>query len=66
MLIDIALAHYNGSSRALAQALGVSVQAVSQWKGRGRLPELRARQLQEITHGKLRFDRAAYLKRLDA
>ncbi len=42
---------YYGSSKAMAQALGVSPAAVSQW---GEYPpELRQHQIQNITHGKL-------------
>jgi DNA-binding transcriptional regulator YdaS (Cro superfamily) len=38
-----------GGAEALAEALGVSQQAVSQWKAHGYVPPRRARQITELT-----------------
>jgi predicted transcriptional regulator len=61
MQIDDAVAHYRTATE-LARTLGVTQAAVSQWRSRhgGRIPELYARRLHELTRGKLRFDREAY------
>jgi predicted transcriptional regulator len=61
MQIDDAVSHY-GTATQLAKHLGVTQAAVSMWRLRyaGRLPELYARRLHELTRGKLRFDRKAY------
>ena len=45
----------------LAKKLGVRPSAVSNWRKRGDLvPELAARQLHELTRGRLKFDPEAY------
>ena len=44
---------HNGA--AVAKALGITRVAVNLWPDDGLIPELRARQLHEITNGKLRF-----------
>lgn len=59
MLKTTALAYFKTLS-ALAQALGVTLQAVSQW---GTLvPESSAYKLESITRGKLRVDPKLYAK----
>lgn len=60
MLKKAALDHF-GTQQAIADALDISVAAVSQWKDL--VPPLRAAELQEITHGKLTFDPSAYRDR---
>ena len=57
MLKSDVIAYYESPSR-VAQALGISSAAVSQW--RECVPPLRAAQLQKLTRGKLRFDPADY------
>ncbi len=53
------IAHF-GNSTSTARFLGVSRMCISHW---GEIiPELRARQLAELTHGKLRFVPAMYKK----
>lgn len=43
-----------GSQRALAKALGVSLQAVNQWvNGKRRLPPMRALCIQKLTGGRV-------------
>ena len=48
---------YFGSVTKLADALNLTVGAISQWKAE-QIPELRARQLEDITQGALKFDRS--------
>lgn len=43
-----AVAMFGGSRRRLAEALGITVQAISQWGDR--VPELRAYQIREIVN----------------
>lgn len=59
MTFDTALAHFK-TQRNMANALGIKEQAVGQWKKSGRVPMLRALQLQELTKGKLRIDASVY------
>jgi hypothetical protein len=61
MKIDDAVAHYKTAVR-LAAELGIHSSAVSNWRVRydGKVPELQARRLHELTRGKLRFDRREY------
>lgn len=60
MLKRDALRHF-GTPRLLAEALGISVQAVDQW---GRLvPETSAYKLHVLTSGVLHANPTAYLKR---
>lgn len=47
-----------GTATKTARALRISQAAVSKWPKL--IPELKARQLDEITNGKLRFDPALY------
>lgn len=44
-----------GSYKAAAEAIGLTLGAVSNWKGKGIVPELRAREFDEVTGGKLKF-----------
>jgi predicted transcriptional regulator len=62
MFIDDTLSIYR-SQRELADALQVTAAAVSAWRKRnnGKIPELYARRLHELTRGKLKFDRDQYL-----
>jgi len=55
-----ALQHFSNDPYALAAALGISRQAVEQWGER--VPELSARQLHDLTGGKLKFEPALYRK----
>ena len=48
---------YFGSKSNLAKALSISPASVSGWKEE-QIPELRARQLEEITQDALKFDRS--------
>lgn len=57
MLKKVAIRHF-GTSTALARALGIGKQAVSNW--RVLVPPLQASRLEHITHGELRFDPSAY------
>ena len=47
---------YFGNNRKIAQILGLSDAAITAWGEQ--IPELRARQLEEITQGALKFDRS--------
>lgn len=49
-----------GSQRELARRLGVTEGAVSQWVTAGRIPELRAYQIQVISAGAVVVDPCAY------
>ena len=51
-----AVINYFGSNRKVAQALNISDAAITAWGEQ--IPELRARQLEEITQGALKFDRS--------
>ena len=59
MTYDTALAYYR-TGIAIAKALGIKTQAVYQWKKTGRVPELRARQLQQLSRGKVKVDPRVY------
>jgi DNA-binding transcriptional regulator YiaG len=48
MTLDEALSYFNNSRRELAEALGVSTQAVQYWADEEQIPELRAYQIKEI------------------
>jgi DNA-binding transcriptional regulator YiaG len=48
MTLKEALSHFNNSRRELAEALGVSTQAVQYWADEEQIPELRAYQIKEI------------------
>lgn len=50
--------NYYGTRKAVAAALGITKQAVSQWEAEDSIPPLRQLQLQELTKRKLRADRA--------
>lgn len=62
MRVDDAIKHFKGVT-PLAKRLGVLPSAVTNWRRRynGRMPELYARRVHELTRGKLKFDRSAYL-----
>ncbi len=45
---------------ALAKALGVKRQAIDQWRVKGKIPILRAYQLQKLTNGKVKADLSIY------
>jgi transcriptional repressor of cell division inhibition gene dicB len=57
MLKSDVLAHYK-TNVAVAQALGISEAAVSQWSEL--IPPAKARELSQITEGRLSFDPALY------
>lgn len=46
------LQHFGGTHESLADALGISREAVTMW--RGRIPEQRAYQIEVLSKGKLR------------
>ncbi len=50
------------SYKDAAHAIGVTLGAVSNWKKTGMVPELRAREFEEVTGGKLKFRPEAYRK----
>lgn len=50
-----------GNRRKLAEALGITSQAVSQWAKRGQIPEGMAYKLEVITHGALKVNPADYI-----
>ena len=52
-MINEVIAHF-GSQAALAQALGVTEGAVSQWVSSGVIPSARAVQIERITDGKFK------------
>lgn len=55
MQIQEAIDHFNGIPK-LANALGISYQAVQQWEEKGEIPEGRQYQIQVITKNKLKAD----------
>ena len=59
MLKSDVIAHF-GDLKNIANALGISVSAVSQWGDI--IPEKNAYRLQDITDRKLKFDRSLYQK----
>jgi len=50
-----------GNRRKLAEALGITTQAVSQWVRRGRIPEGIAYKLESITNGALKVNPTDYI-----
>lgn len=50
-----------GNRRKLAEALGITSQAVSQWAKRGQIPEGVAYKLQVITNGALMVNPVDYI-----
>jgi hypothetical protein len=62
MRVDEVIAHFGTATKA-AQQLDITPGAVTNWRSRnrGRVPELWARRLHEMTRGKLKFDRSEYL-----
>jgi hypothetical protein len=61
MRVDEAIAHF-GTATNVARELNLTPGAVTNWRSRnrGKVPELWARRLHEITRGKLKFDRSEY------
>lgn len=49
-----------GSKKAIAEALGISPTAVSQWDEEGLIPPLSAAKLAKRSRGKLKFDPDKY------
>jgi hypothetical protein len=62
MRVDEVIAHFGTATKA-AKQLDITPGAVTNWRSRnrGRVPELWARRLHEMTRGKLKFDRSEYL-----
>ena len=52
MTLTEALSHFNNSRRELAEALGISTQAVQYWVEDDQIPELREYQIKEIIANK--------------
>ena len=52
------LINHFGSQTAIAKAVGTSVQVVSAWKKKNRIPMGRQYEIQILTAGKLRADQA--------
>lgn len=52
MTLTEALSHFNNSRRELAEALGISTQAVQYWAEEDQIPELREYQIKEIIANK--------------
>ena len=52
---------YFGNRRKLAEALGITSQAVSQWAKRGQIPEGMAYKLQVVTGGALKVNPSDYV-----
>jgi DNA-binding transcriptional regulator YdaS (Cro superfamily) len=50
-----------GTRRKLAEALGITSQAVAQWGKRGQIPEGMAYKLQVVTEGALKVNPADYI-----
>lgn len=58
MTLDDALKHYDGSATRLADAIGYTVAAVSNWKDRGGvIPYVAQLHIQEATKGRLKADK---------
>jgi DNA-binding transcriptional regulator YdaS (Cro superfamily) len=53
MKIDNVIRHF-GSQAAAASALAVTQPTISNWKSRGKIPELQQLRIEHITRGKLR------------
>lgn len=62
MRVDEVIAHYGTATKA-AHELELTPAAITNWRSRysGKVPELYARRLHEMTRGKLKFDRSEYL-----
>jgi DNA-binding transcriptional regulator YdaS (Cro superfamily) len=60
MKLEQAEQHF-GNRRKLAEALGITTQAVSQWVRRGRIPEGIAYKLESITNGALKVNPIDYI-----
>jgi DNA-binding transcriptional regulator YdaS (Cro superfamily) len=60
MKLEQAEQHF-GNRRKLAEALGITTQAVSQWVRRGRIPEGIAYKLESITNGTLKVNPTDYI-----
>jgi DNA-binding transcriptional regulator YdaS (Cro superfamily) len=60
MKLEQAEQHF-GNRRKLAEALGITTQAVSQWVRRGRIPEGIAYKLESITNGALKVNPTDYI-----
>lgn len=58
MTVDQVIKHY-GSIADTAAALGVTYQAVQQWVANNRVPEGRQWQVETLTKGRLKAERAA-------
>lgn len=50
-----------GNRRKLAEALGITSQAVSQWAKRGQIPQGMAYKLQVVTNGALKVNPSDYV-----
>jgi len=61
MKIDHVIKHF-GSQIAVADALGVTQPTISNWKTRGRIPQLQQLRIEHMTSGKLRADRKILAK----
>ena len=48
--LDIAIQHF-GTQARMARDLGISTQAITNWKFRGRVPVEQALKIESITHG---------------
>jgi hypothetical protein len=57
---DDVLQHFHGVT-GLAVTLGISPQAISQWHGM--IPDIRAYQIQVLSHGRFQADRLPVRKR---
>ena len=55
-----------GKQSVLAQALGVSIQVVHNWKRRGRIPLSVQIHLEDLTDGQLKLDRKRSMRRNDS
>jgi hypothetical protein len=62
MRVDEVINHFGTASQA-ARELNLTPGAITNWRSRnrGKVPELWARRLHEMTRGKLKFDRSEYL-----
>lgn len=61
MKIDNVIKHF-GSQIAVADALGVTQPTISNWKARGKIPQLQQLRIEHITRGKLRADSKIFAK----
>lgn len=62
MRVDEVIRHFGTATKA-AHELELTPGAITNWRARhnGKVPELYARRLHEMTRGKLKFDRSEYL-----